>query len=129
MPQARAELMATRKSVGKSLFTDSVEMLSADRLRTLRDLASSTLLKENDGLRVVLYQVPPGQKLTGPDPASGDGQFWIVTAGSGCAGPDNKAALDIGKMSCIFIEPDEISNAVTASNEGMELVLMQFPKK
>lgn len=128
MPQFRAELKTMCSAAPRSRFTEPVEKLSVDSLLALRHLSSIALLEESDGLRVCLYRVPAGQEVAGPDPAIGDGQFWIVTGGSGSTQSDSTECLEVGEMSCIFVGPDDPCNTVTASNGGLELVLMQFPK-
>ena len=35
-----------------------------------------------DGMGAWRHRMPPGSRLEGADPATGDGQFWVVTAGS-----------------------------------------------
>ena len=77
-----------------------------------------------DGLGAWRHRLPPGAALRGPDPAGGDGQFWVVTAG------ELRAAegATLPALSCAFVAPEEAPFAVTAGEAGLEVVVMQYPR-
>jgi hypothetical protein len=68
------------------------------------------------------YTIAPGQPITGPDPAQGRGQYWIVTAGSLTHSVEN-----LPKMSCAFVYPEDSAFRAAAGADGAELIAMQFP--
>jgi len=76
-----------------------------------------------DGLGTWRYTVPANASVTGPDPATGGGQFWLVSAGS--ASVPGGALL--GSNSCIFVGPDDAAATLTAGPTGADLLCMQFP--
>jgi len=69
--------------------------------------------------------VPALGSLTGPDPATGGGQFWLVTAGT--AKVPGGALLPVN--SCIFVAPDDLAADLTAGPLGADLLCMQFPQR
>jgi hypothetical protein len=77
-----------------------------------------------DGLGTWRYMVPAGGTVTGPDPASGGGQFWLVSAGSAAVG--DEALLPV--HSCVFIAPDDAAAKLVAGPTGADLLCLQFPK-
>lgn len=77
-----------------------------------------------DGLGAWRHRLAPGEAVRGPDPAEGDGQFWIVTAGVLRAAD----GAELPPLSAIFVAPDEPAFAGTAGAEGLEVVVMQFPR-
>lgn len=86
---------------------------------------SEVLLAEAaDGLGAWRHRLPPGAVLLGPDPAGGDGQFWVVTAGALQAAEGEALAA----LSCAFVAPEEAPFAVTAGPQGLEVVVMQYPR-
>jgi hypothetical protein len=77
---------------------------------------------EPDGMAAWRYSVGPGESMAGPDPATGRGQYWVVTAGSltSDTGP-------LPRMSCVFVRPDDAPFQAVAGPDGLEIVAMQFP--
>ena len=70
------------------------------------------------------HRLPPGAALEELDPASGDGQFWVVTSGS-LHTPSGEA---LPPLSCAFVAPDEPPFAAVAGGAGLEVVVVQFPR-
>ena len=68
------------------------------------------------------YSAAPGETITGPDPAKGRGQYWIVTSGSLVRDGET-----LPKLSCAFVFPDDVPFQALAGSDGMEVVAMQFP--
>ncbi len=68
------------------------------------------------------YRLSPGQRLTGPDPATGRGQYWLVAAGTLCR--DDEA---LPPRSCCFVAPDETAFIAAAGPDGLDVLAMQFP--
>jgi hypothetical protein len=77
---------------------------------------------EAEGLAAWTLRLGANQSFTGPDPALGGGQYYVVLNG----------ALDHGgesfeTWSCIFVEPPEQALALTAGAEGLEALILQYP--
>ena len=69
----------------------------------------------DDGFGGWRYRIPPNQAVTGPEPAGGLGQYWLVLAGD--------AAL-----SCMFLSPDEPPHVARAGTRGFDVLVLQFPR-
>ena len=84
---------------------------------------TETLLgPEPDGMTAWRFALSPDAPVTGPDPAEGRGQYWVVTAGSLV-----HDGADLGKLSCVFVYPNDAPFAASAGAEGVEVIAMQFP--
>lgn len=77
-----------------------------------------------DGMGAWRYHLSPGQTISGPDPASGRGQYWVVVGGEML-----RDGTVLPVRSCVFVYPDEDAFAATAGPGGLEVVAMQFPKR
>jgi hypothetical protein len=75
-----------------------------------------------DGLGTWRYFLPAGERLSGPAPASGRGQFWLVVAG-GLLGPEGL----LPPLSLIFVAPEEAPLSLVAAEAGAEVLAMQYP--
>lgn len=78
---------------------------------------------EADGLAAWRHRLPPGASLTGPDPTEGEGQYWIVTAGT--------LALDgqdLPPLSCAFVFPEDGPAQAAAGQGGAEVLVLQYPR-
>jgi hypothetical protein len=85
--------------------------------------ATETLLgPDPDGMAAWRYGVASGEAVTGPDPVTGRGQYWVVTRGSLRYGGETLPAL-----SCAFVYPDDAPFQAEAGPDGAEVVAMQFP--
>jgi len=76
-----------------------------------------------DGLGSWRYRVPGHGATTGPDPAHGGGQFWLVLAGTAAA--PGSALLPV--QSCLFVGPADAPLTMQAGESGAELLCLQFP--
>jgi hypothetical protein len=85
--------------------------------------AETLLGPDPDGMTAGRYSLPSGEAVIGPDPSLGRGQYWVVTAGSLCHGGETLPAL-----SCAFVFPDDSAFQSAAGPDGVELVVMQFPR-
>lgn len=84
--------------------------------------AEALLGPEPDGMAAWRYKLGPGEDLAGPDPATGRGQYWVVTAGS-----LSRRDETLPVMSCAFVHPDDPAFRAVAGPDGLEAVAMQFP--
>jgi hypothetical protein len=76
-----------------------------------------------DGMGALRFRLAAGESVTGPDPSTGLGQFWVVTAGSLAA---EGAALP--RLSLLFVRPEESAFTATAGAEGLEVLALQYPR-
>ena len=120
LPAARDEMRGVTRR-----FRDAFAEPVAPEGAAPAEGASAALIPEAaDGMGAWRHRLPPGAALEGPDPASGDGQFWVVTAGSLQA----SAGEILPPLSCAFVAPDERPFAATAGEAGLEVVVVQFPR-
>ncbi|MGE0226670.1 MAG: hypothetical protein AB7F35_04950 [Acetobacteraceae bacterium] len=77
-----------------------------------------------DGMAAWRFHLAQGEAVTGPDPALGRGQYWVVTGGSMVSEGE---ALPV--RSCVFVYPDEQPFTAIAGPDGLEVVAMQFPRR
>lgn len=77
-----------------------------------------------DGMAAWRYRLSPGAALTGPDPADGRGQYWLVVSGTLCRDGET-----LPPLSCAFVAPDEAAFGATAGPDGLDVLAMQFPRR
>lgn len=119
LPAARRDLRDARRRFRQSIGEPVPARSSTPNSRSLEALLPAA----DDGLCAWRHRLLPGAVVEGPDPATGDGQFWIVTAGSMLA-PD-EASLPV--LSCAFVGPDEAAFTARAGGDGLDVVVVQFP--
>lgn len=75
-----------------------------------------------DGMAAWRYRLAPGATVTGQDPTTGRGQYWVVVGGE---------MLRDGEVlpvrSCVFVYPDDPAFSAVAGPGGLEVLAMQFP--
>ena len=87
-------------------------------------LATEFLIEPTpDGLVVQWLALPAGGKSTLPDAAAGGGQYHVVVSGTLA-----RAGQDLPALSVEFASADEGEVEVEAGADGLELVLLRFPK-
>jgi hypothetical protein len=96
----------------------------ATALRSQQNATLDTVLApEADGLAAWLLRAVPGTSTPTPPPEQGGGQYIIVAGGSllhdGMAFP---------RLSCIYVSCDEGPLALQASPEGLEVLILHFPR-
>jgi len=77
-----------------------------------------------DGLAALRYVLPPGASASGPDPDDGNGQYWVVIAGSLL-----QDGIELAPRSCVFVAPDEPAFTAVAGAQGLEVLALQFPRR
>ena len=119
----RAELRASRdRHTHWEATSDPEPPVSEAALKTASGIASACVLEGEHGLATWRYRLPPSATLTGPDPAAGGGQFWVVLAGTLSAAG---SAL-LGVNSCVFVAPDDGALPAVAGPGGAEALCLQF---
>jgi hypothetical protein len=127
MPAERRQLREARaRFQHREATCGPLPPLSEGELAGLTVASGAAVIAEaEDGLGTWRYTVPPGGSLTGPDPARGGGQFWLVSAGS--ASVAGGALLAV--QSCIFVAPDDQAPLLLAGPGGADLLCLQFPRR
>jgi hypothetical protein len=127
MPAERAQLREARaRFQHREATCGPLAPLTEAELAALADVAGSAVIEETkDGLGTWRYTVKPGGVARGPDPATGGGQFWLVS--SGTANVAGSALLPVN--SCVFVAPDDAALEMFAGPAGADLLCMQFPKR
>jgi hypothetical protein len=82
------------------------------------------LPQQADGLLAQRYTLPSGARVTGPNPAAGNGQYWLVIAGTLLHN-----GTELTPHTCIFLSPDEPAFTAVAGRRGLEVLAMQFPRR
>ena len=105
-------------------YMELPENRSARRARPRQHRESVGMIAvATDGLCVEQLVVASGEPITGIDPASGAGQFWLALSGHMIS--ENTA---VQPKSCLFVSPDEPPFAAIAGADGATLLLLQFPR-
>jgi hypothetical protein len=121
MPESRAELKRVPR---RHLLLQPPMPLAPDQLASLERQEVETLHEmESDGLGVWIYRLPKGTAATGPAPGNGAGQYWIVIGGS-LIFQGNR----LSKLSCLFVPETDDALSFQAGDDGLEVLVMQFPK-
>ncbi len=93
-------------------------------LSACRATTSEVLIApEADGLCAGLYRGGPGASLPALDPADGGGQYYIVVNGT-----LEHAGEKWSRWSCLYATRDERLPSLTAGPEGLELLVLRFPR-
>lgn len=119
LPAARGELRGIRRRFREAVGEPAPAAAAAPAALAVEPLLPAAA----DGMAAWRYRLPAGATVMGPDPASGDGQFWVVARGA-MASPDGTLL----PLSCAFIGPDEPTFAANAGEDGLDLVVVQFPR-
>jgi hypothetical protein len=127
MPAHRQQLRAARaRYQHREATCGPLPPLSEPELAALTTPTGGAVIAETpDGLGTWRYTVPALGSVTGPDPSTGGGQFWLVSAGSAAIGG---GAL-LPAQSCIFVAPEDAAACLVAGPIGADLICMQFPKR
>jgi hypothetical protein len=127
MPAERAQLREARaRFQHREATCGPLAPLSEAELAALTDVSGAAVIDEaKDGLGTWRYTVKAGGVARGPDPATGGGQFWLVS--SGTAHVPGGALLPVN--SCVFVAPDDAALEMFAGPAGADLLCMQFPKR
>ena len=127
MPAERRQLREARaRYQHREATCGPLPPLTEAELAALSGASGTAVIAETkDGLGTWRYTVPANGSVSGPDPQSGGGQFWLVSAGS--ASVAGGALLPV--QSCVFVAPEDAAAVLKAGPSGADLVCMQFPKR
>jgi hypothetical protein len=94
-----------------------------DRAARQRQAVETVFPMEADGLAGWFYRLGPGHACALPEPADGGGQYLLVTGGVMVTG-----GAQLPRHSAAFVSPEEGAFRVVASQAGLDLLVLQFPK-
>ena len=77
----------------------------------------------DDGLLALALHLAPGASTTLPDAGEGGGQYHVVLSGS-----LTRDGEVFGPLAVEFASPDEGAVALEAGGEGLELLVLRFPR-
>lgn len=80
-------------------------------------------IADDYGLFTRSLTMAPGTVITAPDPSAGDGQYVIVVKGSLLHDGRECKALGV-----VFIKPDEQAFRIHAGPQGLEALILNFPR-
>jgi hypothetical protein len=120
MPEKREQLKASGRRP-RAVMSSTLE--PAGGAPPAQVACRPALVPEADGLAAWRIRAPAGATFTGPPPAFGGGQFWIVLAGA-----DRAAEAELTPLSCLFVSPDEPPHPGRAGSDGLDVLVLQFPR-
>lgn len=95
----------------------------AKRTALTSTLEHKAISMQTDGLCAIIYQAPAQQRIMGPEPTAGRGQFIYIAAGAAkFDGQTHEAGT------AIFISSNDPAATLTTGTSGAEILVMQFPK-
>jgi len=95
---------------------------TADRAALAAPRAETIFAREDDGMAAWLYRLGANQHVITPDVSGTGGQYLLVAAGS-----LTRAGKIYDKWSILFAMPDEEPLTITATPDGLDLLILQFP--
>ena len=122
-PGAREKL---RKSARRYLVIDrdKIGLSSSKCVAARRDVALDCVIEPyDDGLASYVLRAGPGVSASGPEPAVGGGQYWLVLNGSLI-----HAGIEYARHSLAWISRSDEPYTVTAGRDGFEVGVFQFPR-
>jgi hypothetical protein len=121
MPQSRGKL---KKGNQRSRIKANI-LVHDDTARAVRKTVGveSIFEGELDGLSAGIYYLGEYDNLTLPSPSVTGGQYLVVA--SGVMMYDGKL---FDRWSTIYVTPDEEAFEVQAGSEGLDLLLLEFPR-
>jgi hypothetical protein len=123
MPDNRAELRASRdRHTHWEATTDPMPRISDAVLKETVAITSEQVLEGEHGLATWRYRLPADGTLTGPEPGSGGGQFWVVLAGTLATGESGFLPVN----STMFVGPGDGPLSAIAGPGGAEALCLQF---
>jgi len=95
----------------------------AERRARMAPVVETIMKEEADGLAAWMWRLGPSGEAVLPAPARCGGQYLIVAAGALVTG---EKSLD--RLSTVYVTPEEPPYAAKAGSEGLDLLVLQFPR-
>jgi hypothetical protein len=125
MPEHREALKGRTKSYRHGLGAIPALIGDAEGPKNIEGILTQVIVPaEDDGLMCTLFQTTGEAVISGPSPAQGRGQYWLVMRGH-CQINGQKAS----ERSLVFVAPSEPAPTINATTDGVAILLMQFPKR
>ncbi len=127
MPQMRERLVRGRQRhrLGQQIGLREPDALAAQP--QAEELPIFT--RDDDGLYAAMIRLGAGMSYETLDPADGGGQYFVVVNGALSAlSLSDGGSEEFELWSCLYVKPDEPALTIQASEAGVELLLLQFPK-
>jgi hypothetical protein len=122
---AQRELLRKAGRRPRAILSPPIKPMAETSLISLGEIRSENVLpRSGDGLGGWRHCIPPGQTLNGPPPSDGGGQYWVVLAGA-----DTSLGEPLPACACVFVAPDEPARTVAAGSTGLDVLVLQFPKR
>lgn len=122
LPGARDRL---KRAVRRLLLATDVDPTPVTKLGGVGSVSRESVLDEQtDGAAGWIMRVGAHGRSAGPDPASGGGQYHVVVGGALV-----HEGISLPRLSCLFLSSTESPLAITAGPEGLELLMLQFPRR
>lgn len=117
------EKLAKLKSVDQRKPWQATEMPKFHATTGSAALHTFNEIRDDEGLASFSMSVAPNAKALAPDPADSNGQYLIVVRGSlHYEGREYKA------LSVVFIKPQEGPFELVAGAEGLDVLVLHFPR-
>ena len=100
--------------------TKDVDFPVADRGVGVQDIPE---IQDDQGLFTRTVTMAPGTQMTAPDPSVGDGQYVVVVKGSLLHEGKERAAPAV-----VFVKRDEPAFEVRAGAQGLQAIILNFPR-
>ena len=125
MPEHREALKGRTKAYRHGLGAIPALIGDAEGPKNIEGVLTQVIVPaEDDGLLCSLFQTTGEATISGPSPAQGRGQYWLVMRGH-CQINGQKAS----ERSLVFVAPNEPAPTINADTGGVAILLMQFPKR
>jgi hypothetical protein len=118
--------MLNRPTKKRHLLPTGIAISTEPVLANRSAVALENLLEktdDSDGLGAFMLRMGHGMKATGPDPKATGGQFYLVVNGN-----MQLDGVNYGAWSTIYATPDDMPVEVSAGNEGLEVMILNFPR-
>lgn len=117
------EKMAKLKAVESRQPWQATELPKFDAATTAAALHAFDAIRDDEGLASFSMSVAPNAKALAPDPAQSNGQYLIIVRGSlHYQGKEYKA------LSVAFVKPQEGRFELVAGAEGLDVLVLHFPR-
>lgn len=122
MPEYKEQLVQAKRP-RRAEFAP-IDVAAPEDLAGLRSVdVAEVLAPDASGLASWVYRIGPNQSASGPSPAGGRGQFWLVLDGT-CAMDD----AEVPARSVHFTSHDEAPLRLRAGAAGAQVIGVQFAR-
>lgn len=120
LPESRVKMKPVPK---KHWHSAPIGTASSGELAQLADVRVATIQDDADGMLIQTIRMPAGGCHQAVSPATGGGQFFLVTSGE-----VEVEGRRYGQWSCLWAAPGDASMTFNAGAGGAEVLLAQCPR-